>query len=452
MIRVSFSSWVYLVVAVLSIADALYSFPGAETVIPLLIVLFIVLEFSAASRIQQIVAILLCAAGLSIGMLTGNGMDVLLEGFRRSQTFLVLFAAVAWLQIPAGQSPALRAARETVEAQPPGRRFLILTGAAHGLGAVLNLAGIALLSSMIGKLDSPALKKRLTRGLMIGFTSGSCWSPFFVGTAVILSILPSVRWLEVAPFGMAAALLIITGGWIYDRAVVDFGSSTTPLPPPVPLPRPARWRIAGILLTLFLLAIGLVEISGLSIPIVLGLMAPPYALVWVLSFPTPRPRSAAAALVTRAVGGFAGLRSEALLFVGANIFGVGAASAITPEMVGDAISALSWPPQAMIVGLMTGIIWLGALGLHPVVPVILIAHVLPPEVLGVAPEILALAMLTTWGLGTTVSPYSATALYMSRIAETPVWTIAWKWNSPLVIFLNVAVCLGVLAVMSLNIF
>jgi len=449
--RISFSSWVYLVVAVLSIAVELYPLPGVERVIPVLIILFLMLEFTTAPRTQQVVAVLLCSAGLAIGMIMGSGMEVMVDGLRRSQLFLVLFAAVAWLQIPAGQSPSLNAARETVEAQPPGRRFLVLAGAAHGLGAVLNLAGISLLSSMIGKQESPAIKKRLTRGLMIGFSSGSCWSPFFVGTAVILSILPSVRWLEVAPFGMAAGILIIAGGWIFDRTFVDPGPRSAPAPP-VPLPLPARWRLAGVLLTLFVIVIGMVEIAGLSIPIVLGLVAPPYALIWVLSFSERRPSAAAAALVTRVVGGLAGLRSEALLFVGANMFGAGVASVVTPDMVGNALSSLAWPPQVMIACLIAGIIWIGALGLHPVVPVVLIGQVLPPEVLGVAPEIMGLAMLTTWGLSTTVSPYSATVLYMSRITGASVWTIAWRWNSPLVLILNGMVVLGVLAVMSLNIY
>ena len=85
-----------------------------------------------------------------------------------------------------------------------------------------------------------------------------------------------------------------------------------------------------------------------------------------------------------------------------------------------------------MIGIVFGMSLLGMAGLHPVVIAILVGEVLPPEVIGIAPEVLAVAMLGVWGTSTMVSPFSATTLFMARVVGLPSHVIAWRWGPPII--------------------
>ena len=99
----------------------------------------------------------------------------------------------------------------------------------------------------------------------------------------------------------------------------------------------------------------------------------------------------------------------------------------------------------VIVGLIYGMTIAGAAGFHPVIVAILVGEVMPPEVIGMPPEILAMAMLGVWGTSTMISPFSATTLFMSRVVNTPSHVIAWKWDIPVVILAITVVAVYVVA-------
>ena len=71
---------------------------------------------------------------------------------------------------------------------------------------------------------------------------------------------------------------------------------------------------------------------------------------------------------------------------------------------------------------------LGAFGLHPVLMVVVIGNVLPPEVLGLSPAALALLLLAMWGNTIVLSPFAATTLFLARVVGVSTWTVAWRWN------------------------
>ena len=115
---------------------------------------------------------------------------------------------MTWLQLAAAESPSIHAAGDLVASQGPGRRTLILGYAAQILGSVFNLAGVPLLASMIVQARERSARRRVTRALVTGFAAGSCWSPFFVGTAMILAF-TGVRIGLAAIFGTAVLVILM---------------------------------------------------------------------------------------------------------------------------------------------------------------------------------------------------------------------------------------------------
>lgn len=429
-VRIPASGWIYLSVAVITLAESVVDLPMLTPVVAALIILFIVLEIPFISRAQLATGFVLIGFGIAGAAISGQWEAVLIEGVARSKTFLLLFFAVSWLQHPAGESPSLRAARTTIISQPPGRRYLYLTFGVHGLGSVLNLAGLSLLSPMVEGQKDPRLQRRLTVALMQGFTSASCWSPFYVGMVVILVALPTLTWRDVGPMGIGLAMIIMLSGWAYDRLIVRRSSDAREVIKPVPLARDNLGRVVIILGLLAGSVLILVEGVGVTIPVALGVIGPPFALAWAAAMSTGRgnriPR--VKQLSHNVMCWLPTLRSEALVFVGANVLGVGVASAIPAESLGSAVNDLVPNADLKILAMILGFMISGLIGLHPVVVVILVSAVLPPEVLGLQDWVVGLTYLGCWGLATLISPLSATTLFMSRVTSVPSPMIAWRWN------------------------
>jgi len=431
----SVSAALYLALCALTIVDALADWPPAVWAASSLVVVFLVLEGARIARLQALVGLALAGSGLLIAATQGALADTLVDGLRRTLPFLLLFASVTWLQIPAAQSPALLKVRAVALAQPPGRRFAVVGTAAHFLGVAFNLAGLSLLTPMVSRETPPSLRERLGRAMVQGFGAGTAWSPFYVGTAVILSAVPGVRWIEVAPVGLGLALLLVVWSWGFDRLFLRRGAQPTQPsgrtgPPPRLTGGDAR-NLAVLLGVLFGATILLVEGLLLSIPVSLAIVAPLFALGWAAVIRTHDPEANAGRVLIRTVySKMPDLRGETLLFAGANILGVGVASALTPETVAGAVDTVAGIAWLAVPLLMLGMVGGSMLGLHPVVFVVLVTSVLPPETLGLTPQIMALAMMSMWGQSTNSSPFSATSLFMARITGDSNWRIAWRWNAP----------------------
>ncbi|MCK5777517.1 MAG: hypothetical protein KAH11_01925, partial [Rhodospirillales bacterium] len=180
MTRSTASAIIYLVLVAVAITSKIWPFPYGREIGVGLTVAFLVLEFSRAPRLQRNVGMLLFGLGAVAAWIGGDLSGALIDGLERSQIFLVMFFAVMWLREPAVTSPSLKSLRDAVVVQPAGRRYPILWLSGHFLGSVLNLAALSLLSSMVADQKDARLRKRLSLGLMLGFTTASTWGPFYV--------------------------------------------------------------------------------------------------------------------------------------------------------------------------------------------------------------------------------------------------------------------------------
>ncbi len=450
--RNTVSSGIYVLLVLVVIATRIWQVPfGREAGVGLLAV-FLTLEISRAPAIQRNMGVALAAAGVLAAAIGGDMVRALIDGLDRAQIFVVMFFAVTWLRDPAITSPALRALRDAVTHQPAGRRYPILWLSVHCLGSVLNLAAMSLLSGMVSEQADRRLRRRLSMALMSGFTAASSWGPFYVSVAVILTAVPGVRWVEVAPLGLAMSAAILAVGWGYDRIALRQpprpGSGSAAAPSRQRFGGGTAGRIAGILVSLIVLVMGIHEIAGLPIPIALGVVCPPFAVVWAMLQADVGQRWAGGAvpLARRIFAGLPDLRNEAIAFVAASILGVGVAKILPPETISAFLQGYDITGDAVIVALIFGMVVASAAGFHPVILAILVGEVLPPEVIGMPPEILALAMLGIWGTSTMVSPFSATTLFMGRVVGVPSHVIAWRWNPPLVFLACCTVAAYVVAI------
>ncbi len=423
------SALLYGLILVLTVFAGLTGIAGPKSVAIACLVVYLGLEFRRTPGTQKLIGFSLIVAGVALGSWHTSAARVFLDGAGRSLQFLVLFGAVVCLQLPALESPSLRTVGTFVVHQPPGRRFAVLAVAAHMFGAVINLAGLQLVASVVGPERGRELKKRLGSAMIRGFTAAACWSPFYVSIPVVLAALPGLRWLDLAPFGLVLGASMIVIGWTVDRLT----RSNRPARVTAPverLPAPVLLRVGAIFLTLVVPVITFVELVSVPIPIAIGLLGPIYAVLWH-GTGTGREEGAPERFgrLRRYVSThLPNLRGEALLFLGANVFGVGVASAVDPQSAAQTLRGLSLGADAEILLFTVLMTLLGGLGLHPVVLVVVLGQILPPEALGLPAVAMGTIYLGMWAMATTVSPVSATNLYVARLTGESVWSVAWRWN------------------------
>ena len=429
---ISFTAWVYLAIALLTLVDA---FVKTSILIPLtsvLIIIFVIIEFRFIPTAQKFAGSGLIILGILFATENDNGLNIIIDGIARSRIFLLLFFAVSWLQYPASQSPALQATRLTIISKPPGQRYLYMAFGVHFIGSVLNLAGLGLFANLVKDQKNQILRTRYTMALINGFGSASSWSPFFIGMIVVLVAIPSLTWRDIGPPGMLIAFTIIFTSWAYDRFILRSTNPTTEAIEQVPLTSQSFWRMAGIILSLISLALLIVELTGSSIPITLGLIAPPFAIIWysLLSQRRSLFPFCAQNLTFNVLANLPTLRNETIVFVAANIFGVGISSIVPAGDLSSVINSIIPWVDLRICAIILFFLCTSAVGLHPVIIVISLTSILPPEALGLADWIVGVTYAGIWGLSTMVSPFSGTTLLMSRITRVPAHIIGWRWMLP----------------------
>lgn len=428
------SASVYLVLAVVAIVSRIWVVPYLSEIGVVLTLIFLGLEISRAPALQRNMGLLLAGIGALAAWLAGDLIGAMIDGLIRAQIFLVMFFAVTWLREPAVTSPSLRALRDAVVRQPAGRRYPILWLSAHFLGSVLNLAAMSLLSTMASEQTDERLKKRLSLALMMGFTVASTWGPFYVSVAVVLTAVPGVSWIDIAPLGFVLSMILLLVGWGYDRLFLREKPRPGDHRDNAPLTFSTIGRAAIVLIQLIILVMGTHEIIGLSIPVALGVIGPPFALAWaaVQAQKGQRWRSGALPLAKRIFINLPELRNEAVAFVAASVLGVGVSKVLPPELISAQLQSYGITGDVVVVCLIFGMTLAGAAGLHPVILAILVGEVMPPDVIGMPPAVLAMAILGVWGTSTMVSPFSATTLFMARVVNQPSHVIAWRWSPPVV--------------------
>jgi hypothetical protein len=286
---------------------------------------------------------------------------------------------------------------------------------------------------------SKGLRERLTVAVLRGFSVAVVWSPFFVGMGVILTLVPGVSWLSVAPAGLPLGAALILLAWAFDR--LTRRRTAAGAHPPVAAigetPAPStRWLRPALGVTTIFLAlaapvVALSEAAGVSIVIALGLIAPPLALAWQWRLAgTGATRTRPATLLREILGRLPDLRNEAALFLGATLFGVGLSAAIDPAALGRLALAAELPVWVKAPVLATVGTLVAGLGVHPVVLAIVVGAVLTPQVLGMPAAAVALLLAVIWAFGTQMSPFSATVMQVSRQLDVPVFRVAWVWNAP----------------------
>ncbi|MGB9887803.1 MAG: hypothetical protein ACPLPT_10795 [Moorellales bacterium] len=131
------------------------------------------------------------------------------------------------------------------------------------------------------------------------------------------------------------------------------------------------------------------------------------------------------------------LGDQILLLVGAGFFatilgGIGVANSLA-QLVANL--GQTYGPGTALLLLPAAIIVLAILGVHPFASTVILAKSLHPDLVGLPPINIALALATGAALAFTVSPFTAVTLFVAAQTGRPSLEIGLKWNGPFVLAL-----------------
>ncbi|MGQ4876964.1 hypothetical protein ACOJCM_00125 [Billgrantia sp. LNSP4103-1] len=369
--------------------------------------------------------------------------SLLFEAAGRFAFFATFVVALSLLRLPAYRSSLVRRCGQAMLLQPPGRRYPILSAGSALFGIILNIGVLNLFAGMIEKSNTlsaaqgrawvqRARRRRMMLALLRGFSLAPLISPMGIGVAVVLSSLPELRWLDLAPYVIGAALVIFLVGWAVDVVTGPHPAARkakSPAPSLAPL-----GRFCLLLLGIVSLVSFLAWSLEVRLPVAALLGAPLGALAWLawqrrrlglLGVP-----AALASLQRQLPWLLAPSANEVVVLGAAGYLGHLCVGLIDVESLGPLMVVLGPLGAANAVLAMLAVVVLAQVGINPIVTVTLLVGLLPTLAIeGLTPAIVGASLMVGWALALMSSPMTASMLILSRFTGVASTRIGYRWNA-----------------------
>ncbi|MGR2737058.1 hypothetical protein ACUY1T_01245 [Billgrantia sp. Q4P2] len=368
---------------------------------------------------------------------------LLFEAAGRFAFFATFMVALSLLRLPAYRSRLVRRCGRAMLLQPPGRRYPILSLGSALFGIILNIGVLNLFAGMIEKSNTLAAaqgrawvqrarQRRMMLALLRGFSLAPLISPMGIGVAVVLSNLPELRWLDLAPYVIGAALVIFLVGWGIDHLTGPHPANrkaTLPTPSLVPLGLFCL-LLLGIVSLVFLLAWAL----QLRLPIAALMGAPLGAISWLawqrrhlgmLGVP-----AALVSLHRQLPWLLAPSANEVVVLGAAGYLGHLCVALVPISSLGPLMAIVEPLGAANAVLAMLLVVGLAQVGINPIVTVTLLVGLLPTlPIEGLSPALVGASLMVGWALALMSSPMTASMLILSRFTGVASTRIGYRWNA-----------------------
>jgi hypothetical protein len=397
-------------------------------------------------RLSRMARGLLLAAGLASLLALWQAEApgrLLFEASGRFAFFATFVVALSLLRLPAYRSRLVRRCGEAMLLQPPGRRYPILSVGSALFGIILNIGVLNLFAGMIEKSNTlvaaqgrswvrQARQRRMMLALLRGFSLAPLISPMGIGVAVVLSSLPALRWIDLAPFVIGASGVIFVVGWSVDYLTGPHPAAhrdAVSAPSLLPLGQ-FSLLLLGIVSLVFLLAWGL----ELRLPIAALVGAPVSTIAWLawqrrrigmLGLP-----AAFASLRRQLPWLVAPIGNEIVVLGAAGYLGHLCVALVPVESLGPLMAVIEPLGAGNAVLAMLLVVGLAQIGINPIVTVTLLVGLLPSlPIEGLTPALTGAALMVGWALALMSSPMTASMLILSRFTGVASTHIGYRWNA-----------------------
>jgi hypothetical protein len=359
---------------------------------------------------------------------------------QRGAMVMALFTALTAIRNAAMSAPEIVACGRFLARQRPGLRYTALTIGGHLFALILIYGSISLLGTLATESavhePDPEIRKQRTRRMMIaiqrGFASTLCWSPLGFSMIISVSVVPGASWSAVAVPGMVSALMMLLIGWGLDALYKTRG--TVQVRPPETESWLVQLRPLLVLLGLVMIGVALLHaVAGVEVIGAVMSLVPLIALAWIAVQTPPvgwtrgaNVRHRTLQFVTQELPSY---RGEIVLLFMAGFIGSLGAFLLVPVMQAQGFDLTTIPPWVIIAAMVWIIPVTGQLGMNPILAVSLLVPILPsPEMMGISPTALVIAITSGWALSGATSPFTASVMLAASLGGVSPLRAGLGWN------------------------
>lgn len=435
-----------------------YTGHSAFAVAASLLAVIAVAIFSFGVRASRVVFVLIAIALVLWAALTNTGwVTATALAAQRGAMVMALFTALTAIRNAAISAPAIVACGRFLARQRAGLRYTALTIGGHLFGLILMYGSISLLGTLAtestAREPDPYIRRQRTRRMMIaiqrGFASTLCWSPLGFSMIISVAVVPGASWSAAALPGLVSALMMLMIGWGLDALYKpQVKSSSRAL-------ETERWmahlRPLLVLLGLVLVGVALLHtVAGVEVIGAVMSLIPIIAILWIAQQKPPvgltrsaNVRQRAQLFVTRELPSY---RGEIVLLFMAGFIGSLGAFLLVPLLQAQGFDLTTIPPWIIVAAMVWIIPVTGQLGMNPILAVSLLVPILPsPELMGIPPTALVVAITAGWALSGATSPFTASVLLAASLGDVSPLKAGLGWNGVYILVAGVALTLWALS-------
>ncbi|WP_252314120.1 hypothetical protein [Sinobaca sp. H24] len=278
--------------------------------------------------------------------------------------------------------------------------------------------------------------KFYTKAVSQGFTLAMCWSPYFAGVAIVLSMLglpifPFIFWgLLLVFIGTAVSILMIIKQPPKPEetaAAVDKELEAKAYPVTAGKGLELLVVFAGMFAGIFILE----RLLDINLVVLISVIAIAYPIMWSICI--NRVKAFGHSLQHYKNTILPNIHNEAVLFIAAAFFAkMVETTPVSPFIASFFASLNQLSPLLVIVVTIGVIVLLGAGGIHQILTVSLIGASVSTADLMISVEAFALALMAGWSLSTVVSPVAALNLTLGTLLHRSPFKVG-MWNAPYVL-------------------
>jgi len=312
------------------------------------------------------------------------------------------------------------------------------------MGVFINVGAIPVVYHMAFARPQPGLSRLLANAMNRGFGGAIFWSPYFAAMALVTSAL-SVSWSDLLPYMLGLSLLSVLVSFAADyRGLRAWGRAEPEEEDPAqadatdrrPGKSPFPIELAVYLVAAMAAILVLERFVTLPSVLITCLAAVVVPFAWCLA---KRATSLyRQGLAHHATVTLPSLRKEIGLFLAAGFFSGSIGTTGFGAEVPRWFEAIPLSPQLSFAAATVALVLLTAMiGLHPIVPVTILANGIDPSAVHFSPIAFAVLLLGSWGLSNTVSPASAVNNLLAGLFKKQVFELA-RPNVPFAAWMAVA--------------
>lgn len=428
-------------------ADFFFKVAHAKQIAHYILLALFFIALPGIRKVNRKVCLAFFLVGISVFIYLGTPFDDMLKALGQNDGLVALYTFIPIMSMPFFyedyQSELGNIAKYYMTSILPFLVFILFS--AHFLALVIYMGCFVILYDLFAKRAKEYNSQVLFRMALIqGYVAAGFWGPSWASPSIITSTL-KITWLELVPFGVIFSFLsLAVTSILLWYTITKNPEQYPPLTPDKSVI--INWpRVRTLLLLAFILVLLILVANyktGWSMYVIVPLISFPFAIGSGLmqnkmdKFKTD--------ITTYYKEKIHRGKSEICLFIVAGFLG----TALEYSKVGSLVinilpESIFAYPVLIAMMLITIIVLLAIVGVHPVVVGPSLALAVAPESIGLNTITFALVLLSGWVFGLSVSPVSAGIMIMAGFEQKSPWEVGpltgWKYVAAMIIVASIAV-------------